>query len=238
METKLWSNVNKNFLSAKESNKPNKPNKIIKSCWMGLLPYQQALNQQLLYAKKAEQNAQAYILGCEHPTTITLGKRASLKEELHFSLSELKQKKIPCFQTERGGFATLHSPGQLLIYPIVPLRKWNLSVRFFVDSLKQITYEYLSSLGLEFLRVKEDGIYSPSGKLVFMGFRIHQGVSHHGLAMNVKNNLNLFQAIRVCGKKAISLDSLERYSMEYSLKELFFQWYKHFLRFFMNDFKG
>ena len=204
------------------------------------MDYREALNQQQASAQRAYESGKASILGCEHSTTITLGKKASLKEEVRSSLADLQHQKIPCFRTERGGLATLHSPGQLLIYPIVPLRKWKLSVRFFVESMKHLTLECLSSLGLKNLFVKEDGIYSPRGKLVFMGFRIAQGVSHHGLAINVKNDLNLFHAIRICGKDHTPLDSLQKhFSKEktelISLKELFTQWNQHFARTFIHN---
>ena len=204
-------------------------------CWLGSMDYQHVLDQQRLYVQKANQNGGAYIVGCEHPPTITLGKRASLKEEINCSLADLKHQKIAYFHTERGGLATLHSPGQLLIYPIVPLKKWHLSVRFFVTSLQHLTLECLSSLGLKPLFVKEDGIYSTAGKLVFMGFRIHQGVSYHGLAINVKNDLNLFHTIRVCGKAHAPLDSLQKHSIEIDLKSLFLQWNPFFLKTFSQN---
>ena len=203
-----------------------------KPYWLGFINYQEALEQQQLCFEKVYKGSSAYILGCEHPTTITLGKRASFKQELHQSLLCLKQKEIPVFQTERGGLATLHSPGQLLIYPIIPLKKWGLSLRFFIESLKKWTLECLSFLGVKGLYLKEDGVYTHSGKLVFIGFRIYKGISYHGLAINVKNDLSLFHHIRVCGKNHVSLDSIQKHSIEMDLEELFFQWNAQFMKSF------
>jgi lipoate-protein ligase B len=79
------------------------------------------------------------VLGFEYYPVVTLGKRAELNEELLGTRDELVARGFEIAETDRGGQATLHSPGQLVIYPIVPIQKLKISVRDYVAALEDAT---------------------------------------------------------------------------------------------------
>lgn len=160
------------------------------------------------------------ILGLEHPFVITLGRRA---------------KEVPAgpvIRVERGGEATLHSPGQLVIYPIVKIRG-RIQVREWVELLQQVTARSLLAVGLETSAGPHAGLWTSKGKIASMGLRITDGVSTHGLAINVCNDLSLFNRISPCGMKPGSaMDSLASQDISMGTEALFQLWCEEFARSF------
>lgn len=172
------------------------------------------------------QRRQAYVLGFEFYPVVTLGKRGSVESDILIgpgletnhdleghkieeqSLKDDGRIDFEIYRVERGGQAVLHNPGQLVIYPILSLRDWNFSVRFYVETLLRVTGEVLKGLGIEsFVREgSEPGVYTSQGKIAFVGLRVDRGVSSHGIAINVSNCLADFGAIRSCGVQAAALD--------------------------------
>ncbi len=99
----------------------------VQPVFLGKIDYQEALRKQNQYHELVKENPETiYILGLEHPQVLTLGYRASESEEI------LATNQVPVIKTERGGLATIHSEGQLIIYPIVHLRHLQIGVREFV----------------------------------------------------------------------------------------------------------
>ena len=143
-----------------------------------------------------------------------------------WSEDTLKQNNVSKIKIRRGGEATLHSPGQLVIYPVVSLPLLGLKVRDFIVALEEITQKMLKELGVMTQREgKYAGLYTEKGKLCFFGIHISEGVSQHGLSINVDNDLKLFNSIKSCGEKDRKHDSLSFYShLSINKKELFFKW--------------
>ncbi len=168
------------------------------------------------------------ILGCEHPVVVTLGRSADIQQSIyahaqHETISSSLQ--LPVHVTDRGGLATLHSPGQLVIYPILPLRKYGMGVRDYVNLLEQTTIELLSNSGIESYVKEDSGVYTKKGKIAFIGIRVEKGVSRHGLSLNVSNDLNLFSKIVSCGVSNRSLDLMQDYcAKQLQLSAVFEQW--------------
>lgn len=178
--------------------------------YLGLLGYSQGLEEQIKYSYLAQKNNSAYILGLQHKTVITLGKRGDVLTDLYQSREELATQCIEVFHTDRGGQATLHSPGQLVIYPIVPIEAWGISVKDFVCVLQKTTVKTLKDLGVDaFLGQGEPGVYTREGKIAFCGIRVEQGVTRHGISINIENDLSLFNKIRSCGVDSQPLVSLK-----------------------------
>ena len=201
------------------------------SIWLGLQEYSQTLQKQYALHKEVQSSGQVHILGVEHSPTITLGVRGSAKDDLKTPYPELQQKKIQIESTERGGQATLHSPGQLVIYPIVRLKDYNMGVRSFCDLLLQTTQSCLSSYQVESsFENSQVGLFTSRGKIMFLGLRVREGVSFHGLSININNDLSLFKHIRSCGQSSAQLDSLESQLITDtpSCKEVFLNWTKLF----------
>ena len=124
-------------------------------------------------------------------------------------------------QTDRGGQATLHSPGQLVIFPVLDLRKLELGPKDLVCELLKALHRPLVKEVGDQLEMQEDGLYTPSGKLAFIGMRLKNRQVFHGLSLNVNNDLSLFSAIRSCGRSQASHDSLAQHMKNPQPKQVF-----------------
>ncbi|MBQ7524059.1 MAG: lipoyl(octanoyl) transferase LipB [Alphaproteobacteria bacterium] len=119
--------------------------------------------------------------------------------------------RYPVYFPNRGGRVTVHSPGQLVIYPIINLKKRNLNIHTFVEMLEQWMIDVLGAFGLHgSLSEKGVGVWVNGAKIGFVGLHIERGVSTHGLCFNVCNDLSLFDAIIPCGINDLKTTSLEK----------------------------
>lgn len=198
---------------------------------MGVTPYSDGLDVQAEAAGKVALlarsggEASGMVFGLEHPAVVTLGKRGLAEADLRVSESELSERGVELFKTSRGGQATLHSEGQLVIYPVLPIQAWGIGARDLVCLLEKATIECLAQYGIKaHVGAEEPGLYTDFGKIAFFGLRISEGVSSHGLAINVRNDLGLFGLIRSCGRDHEKFDSLERCGIGVSVLELFETW--------------
>lgn len=169
------------------------------------------------------------ILGFEYYPVITLGKRAEADGELLWKLQDLSEQGIEVVETDRGGQATLHSPGQLVIYPLVPIRKLQISVRDFVEALEEATIQWLCRFQIQSFRKEDAGVFTEKGKIAFIGIRVENGITRHGISINISNDLNLFNGIKACGQAHRHLDSIfEQGVVDLDLREAFNQWTLYF----------
>lgn len=129
----------------------------------------------------------------EHPPVFTLGLNAS-REHL------LAPGDIPVIQIDRGGQVTYHGPGQLMIYPLLDLKRARLGIRDLVTALEQSIVELLSSYDIEAAsRADAPGVYVRGKKIASVGLRIRRNASYHGMALNVDMDLEPFERINTCG---------------------------------------
>ncbi|MDE0518572.1 MAG: lipoyl(octanoyl) transferase LipB [Bdellovibrionales bacterium] len=167
----------------------------------------------------------AFLIGFECPACITLGLRGKEETDLNKAVEEYKKKKIEIVPIKRGGQATLHSPGQLVIYPVMSLLQWKIRPREFLSILEKITQDILEQYGiLAEKREEAAGLFTRKGKIAFFGIHISGGISQHGLAINVHNDLKLFNLIRSCGVSRRPHDSFQSYNLCPNLKEVFSLW--------------
>jgi lipoyl(octanoyl) transferase len=138
----------------------------------------------------------------EHPPVFTLGMNAG-REHL------LAPGDIPVVQIDRGGQVTYHGPGQLVVYPLLDLRRRRLNVRELVMALEHAVIDFAAELGVaaEGLRAAP-GVYVRGAKLASVGLRIRRGASYHGLALNVSLDLAPFERINVCGHPGLAVTRL------------------------------
>jgi len=138
----------------------------------------------------------------EHPPVFTLGMNAS-REHL------LDPGNIPVVQIDRGGQVTYHGPGQLVIYPLLNLRRRHLNVRELVVALENSIIRYAAELGLAAVGSRAaPGVYVDGAKLASIGLRIRRGASYHGAALNVSLDLAPFTRINVCGYPGLKVTRL------------------------------
>src|SRR5262249_14955842 len=129
----------------------------------------------------------------EHPPVFTLGMNASRTHVL-------TPGDIPVVQVDRGGQVTYHGPGQLVVYPLVDLRRAQLGVRAMVTALEQSVVELAQKFGIAAeTRRGAPGVYVAGKKLGSVGIRVRRQCSYHGLAVNVNLDLEPFGRINPCG---------------------------------------
>jgi lipoyl(octanoyl) transferase len=156
--------------------------------------------QQFTDARDASTRDEIWLL--EHPPVYTLG-MAARPEHL------LAPGDIPVIATDRGGQVTYHGPGQLVIYPLLDLRRLGLGVRDLVTALELTVIDYAAELGVE-AQARRDapGVYVAGRKLASVGLRIRRGASYHGLALNVSMSLEPFGRIDPCGYAGLEMTQL------------------------------
>jgi len=138
----------------------------------------------------------------EHPPVFTLGLNAS-REHL------LDTGDIPVVQVDRGGQVTYHGPGQLMIYPLIDLRRAKLGVRDLVTGLEQSIVDLLREQGIEAkARADAPGVYVDGRKIASVGLRIRRGSSFHGMALNIDVDLQPFSRINPCGFSDLEVTDL------------------------------
>lgn len=114
---------------------------------------------------------------------------------------------------DRGGGVTAHEPGQIVIYPIINLRAWGIGMRDIIELLQSCAINFAESLGIDaHTRPESPGIYVGNAKTGFIGMRLKDGVSMHGLALNVLNDAQIFSAIEPCGIKGLKVSSLREHA--------------------------
>jgi lipoyl(octanoyl) transferase len=178
---------------------------------LGTVGYQRAreLQARLGAARQADDLPDLLLL-LEHPAVYTRGRR-SQPAELPMGEDWYRAQGIEICDTDRGGAVTYHGPGQLVAYPIVSLRPYGDDVHGYVRGLERVTIETLAAHGIE-ARLREGltGVWVGERKIGSIGVHISRGVTTHGLAINVNNDLQPFEWIVPCGIDGVRMTSLAR----------------------------
>ena len=175
--------------------------------YLGLCTYEHALELQRAHWSRCRAGGPDVCLALEHPPVVTFGMRTPEAERAR--ATTLAARGIACVATDRGGYATYHGPGQLVIYPIIDLRARGYGVGRFVTLLEEVMISISSAFGVAARRDDRGrGVWTARGKLGSIGIRIRDGVSMHGLALNVALDLTPFDWITTCGMPGIRMTSL------------------------------
>lgn len=142
----------------------------------------------------------------EHDPVVTLGPRAG-GPDLMLPADELERRGVTVAHTERGGLATYHGPGQLVLYPILGLRRE--ALRGYVALLEDAALAVVAAGGLSGARRPgHPGIWVGASKVASVGIRLRGGVTCHGLAVNLTVDCTPFSWIRPCGLEAGAVRSI------------------------------
>ncbi|MEJ2127663.1 MAG: lipoyl(octanoyl) transferase LipB [Woeseiaceae bacterium] len=161
---------------------------------------------------------------CEHESVFTLG--LNTKPEHLLAPGD-----IPVIQIDRGGQVTWHGPGQLMIYPLIDLRRAGLGVRDLVTALEQSVVDLAADYDVEAAsRCDAPGVYVDGVKLASVGLRIRRGASFHGMALNVDIDLEPFSRINPCGFQGLELTDLARLGADNDLAMVRDKLLPHLLR--------
>lgn len=173
--------------------------------------YQEALKFQRLlvdqYARDPKDKGSLILL--EHPPVITVGRSGS-EDNVLVEGSELQQKGVALFDTNRGGDVTYHGPGQIVGYPILPLAYHGKDVHKYLRRIENMLIAMLWEYGIKAeMRPGLTGVWTASGKIASIGVAITHWISYHGFALNVSPNLEHFKLIHPCGIAGCAIASME-----------------------------
>lgn len=116
---------------------------------------------------------------------------------------------IPVVQVDRGGQVTYHGPGQLVVYPLLDLRRLGIGVREYVCRIEQAIIDTLAQCGIAAQRLEgAPGVYVEGAKIAALGIRVRRGCSFHGLSFNVAMDLEPFRRINPCGYAGLQVTSV------------------------------
>jgi lipoyl(octanoyl) transferase len=189
----------------------------------GIVPYEEAREaQRRLEGERQRDEIPDVLLLLEHPPVYTRGRR-STPEELPMGAQWYEMQGVEVRDTDRGGRVTYHGPGQLVAYPIVSLRPYGDDVHEYVRRLERVMIDALGEHGVEaggidgLTGVWTRGEAPGSGagalearKIGSIGVHVSRGVTTHGLAVNVSNDLQPFEWIVPCGIEGVAMTSLSR----------------------------
>ncbi|MEH6422454.1 lipoyl(octanoyl) transferase LipB [Pseudomonas sp. CGJS7] len=138
----------------------------------------------------------------EHDPVFTLG-QAGKDEHV------LMPGDIPVIHVDRGGQVTYHGPGQIVLYPLLDLRRLKVGVREYVDRIEQAVIDTLAEWNIEGARKDgAPGVYVAGAKVMALGIRVRRGCTFHGLAFNIAMDLSPYQRINPCGYQGLQVTSV------------------------------
>jgi lipoyl(octanoyl) transferase len=150
----------------------------------------------------------------EHPPVFTQGMAGKAEHVLAAG-------DIPVVQIDRGGQVTYHGPGQLVVYPLLDLRRLKLGVRELVVALEQAVISLCADHRIEAAgRRDAPGVYVGGRKLASIGLRVRRGGSYHGLALNVDGDLEPFSRINPCGYAGLEITRLSDLGVRLGVRDV------------------
>jgi lipoate-protein ligase B len=178
---------------------------------LGLMPYEACLAlQRETHARVVRGEEAATILLVEHPPVLTMGHHADPRF-LTFAKTFFADEGIAVVAVERGGEVTAHEPGQQVAYPILRLADFKLMPKRYVELLETAVIRTLRRFGVDAVTDPEHpGVWVGDAKICAVGIRIKDRASLHGIALNVENDLRLFEMIVPCGIQGKAVTSLAR----------------------------
>jgi lipoate-protein ligase B len=176
-------------------------------CHLGQVEYREAaalqerLREQVIAGELPE-----LMLLLEHPPVYTIGRRSDAGD-LPFPEAFYRERGIDVVRTPRGGQLTYHGPGQLVGYPIMRVA----SVPEYILTMERALVAALADAGLEAgtkLGHKHVGVWVGERKIASVGVHISHGVSAHGFAVNVENDMDPWSWVVACGLPEVQMTSL------------------------------
>ncbi len=177
---------------------------------LGLVDFESclALQHRLVYEASGRTDGLITLLMCEHPQSVTIGREGS-RTDVHLDSAELRKHELDLRWVNRGGGAVVHAPGQLAIYPIVPLEFHGLTVgayleRFFGALSAAITEEGVHPQPIASRRC----IAGRHGPLATMGVAVRNWVAYFGAYLNVSPALQLIRHVDAISDRPSRMSSL------------------------------
>jgi lipoate-protein ligase B len=179
---------------------------------LGVTPYAEALELQLRLRdlRQADEIGDTLLL-LEHPPVYTRGRRTEA-HDLPMGVDWYRSQGIEVHDADRGGRVTYHGPGQLVGYPIMRIS----DVPAFVHTMEDAVVAALADEGID-ARVRDGltGIWADDAKIGSIGVHVSRGVTTHGFAVNVDNDLQPFEWVVPCGLDGVRITSVAKATGRY-----------------------
>jgi lipoyl(octanoyl) transferase len=211
-------------------------NRTIQVIQPGLISYKEGLElQQQARRWVVDGELAGVLILLEHQPVITAG-RSGGRENLRATLSGLQAEQIDFVETDRGGNITCHNPGQLVGYPVLNLSYWQEDVHCYVEQLEEVLIRTVAHYGiLAGRKARYTGVWAGNRKLAAIGVSVRRWITGHGFALNISNDLSLFQQIVPCGIEEFGVASLRTFGVTASLAEVANQVLTEFFSVFAAD---
>ena len=185
--------------------------------YLGLTPYESTWNEMKNFTSKRDHSTLDEIWITEHEAIYTLGlNRKDFKKPLRDD--------IPILHVDRGGKITYHGRGQLIIYPLIDLERYQLTIRSFVTLIEKSIVGFLSRRDIKAnAKIEAPGVYIENKKIASLGLRIKNHASYHGFSLNIDMDLSPFEAIDPCGFKDLKMTQLKTFTDNVSIESIGFE---------------
>jgi lipoyl(octanoyl) transferase len=143
------------------------------------------LQERMVYELSGRADAQGALLICEHPPLVTVGREGS-RAHIRCSDEELRARLLETRWLNRGGGCLVHVPGQLAIYPILPLARLELGLTAYRRTLENAVIDACRKQRIVAQRDEDrPGVFCRTGQLAHVGFAMKSWVTYHGMFLNV-----------------------------------------------------
>jgi lipoyl(octanoyl) transferase len=183
--------------------------------WLGRIDFQAGLRIQEERLDDCLKRGEESVILLEHEPVYTIGR---LLDKSSLRVADLLP--YPVFETNRGGQATYHGPGQLVGYPILDLRARGRDLHCYLRKLEDLLIDLLKEFGIKGDKVEgKTGVWVQDRKIASIGVGVRKWVTMHGFALNVASDLSGFQSIIPCGLSGVRMTSISTESgNEFSLE--------------------
>jgi lipoyl(octanoyl) transferase len=180
-------------------------------CHLGVVPYTRGLAiQETLRERRISEELPDTLLLLEHPPVYTRGRRSGA-EDLPLGEDHYREKGIEVHTTDRGGRLTYHGPGQLVGYPIMAIADIGSYLRTMEAAIvAAIAEEGVTGHSRHDEGIDYTGVWVGERKIASIGVHVSHGVTTHGFAVNVVNDLEPFSWVIACGLPDVAMTSLQR----------------------------
>lgn len=185
--------------------------------YLGVTPYESTWNKMKVFTSNRVASSQDEIWITEHEAIYTVGlNRKDFNKPLRNDIAVLP--------VDRGGKITYHGRGQLIIYPLIDLERYQLTIRTFVTLIEKSIVSFLSRRDIKAsAKIEAPGVYIENKKIASLGLRIKNHASYHGLSMNIDMDLSPFEAIDPCGFKNLQMTQLKTFTNDVSVEAIGFE---------------
>ena len=193
----------------------------IKLKYLGLKDYEPVWRAMQKFTNQRDENTLDELWMVEHPAVFTQGQAGKAEHILNAA-------EIPVIQVDRGGQVTYHGPGQIVAYPLIDLKRHKIGIKALVNGIEEALIQTMKTYNINAQRKeKAPGVYVNDKKIASLGLRVRKGCTFHGLAFNIRMDLEPFLRINPCGYVGLEVIQLSELDSTVDFKQVQEQLIKH-----------